>query len=170
MEKLDLFILWFFEKGIRITLIAGGAFLLNLMVQASISKMIKKKIRRGAGIKKRTETLISVLGGTSRFVIIIMAILMVLSELGVNIAALVAGVGVMALAVGMAAREIIADFLAGFFLVIESQYNIGDEVKISGTEGRIKEITLRKTIIEGSDGLVYSIPNGQIKTVAVKKN
>jgi len=119
--------------------------------------------------RKRAETLISIFGGTLKFTISIIALLMILSEFGVNIGPLLAGAGLVGLAVGMASREIVSDFLSGLFIILEDQYHVGDKVKIAGIEGEVKEITLRRTIIKDEGGLVHSIPNGQIKTVA-KKN
>lgn len=161
---------WFFSHGVRIVLILLGSFLLNAALQGLLKKAIKKQIisRLDGGRKKRLETLVSVLGGTTRFVIYIAAILMVLSELGVNIAPILAGLGVAGLAVGMAARDVISDFIAGFFIILESQYELGDRVKIAGIEGEVKEITLRRTIIHDESELSHSIPNSQIKLVSRK--
>lgn len=161
---------WILSKGLRVVGILLGAFVLNFVVRALIIKGFQKRIGNGFNgkKKKRVETLISIFKGTSGFVISILVILIILPEFGVNISALLAGVGVLGLAVGMASREIIADFLSGIFILIEDQFNVGDTVKIMGIEGEIKEITLRKTMILDEAGNMHLIPNGQIKVVAKK--
>lgn len=161
---------WLISHGLKIIFILIGAYLLNRFFQIFLRKIIKKgldKISKEG--KKRAETLISVCGGTLRFIIYIVAILMILPEFGVNIAPILAGLGLVGLAVGMAARDVISDFISGIFIILESQYQIGDEVKIVGIEGKVKEISLRRTVIVDKNNISHSIPNSQIKLVS-KKN
>lgn len=163
---------WFLSHGVKIVLILVVAFLVDQFLKVIIGRAVKKisgnKIEKAG--KKRAETLISVFGGTSKFIIWIIALLMVLPEFGINIGALLAGVSLIGLAVGMASREIISDFISGFFIVLEDQYYVGDKVKIAGVEGIVREITLRKTVLEDEAGLLHLIPNGQIKIIAKRKN
>jgi len=162
---------WFLTHGIKVSLILIAAFLINHFLKVFIKEGINKKIKNKVNGEKskRAETLISVFGGTLNFVIWITAILMILPEFGVNIAPILAGLGLIGLAVGMAARDIISDFISGLFILLEGQYYVGDRVKISGVEGEIKEITLRRTIIRDEAGLVHSFPNSQIKLVSKKE-
>jgi len=161
---------WLLSHGVKIIVILVAAFLANWLLKVFIEKMVKRivgdKIREAG--RKRAETLISIFGGTAKFAIGIIALLMILPEFGINIGALLAGVGLIGLAVGMASREIISDFLAGLFVILEDQYHVGDKVKIAGIEGEVEEITLRRTVIRDATGLIHLIPNGQIKTVAKK--
>lgn len=161
---------WFWSNGAKAAGILVAAFLANWFSQIFIGKAIRSQVesRFDGRRKKRAETLISVFGGTLRFVIYLTAALMILPEFGINITPILAGVGVLGLAVGMAARDVISDFLSGFFIVLEGQYEIGDRVKIAGVEGEIREITLRRTSILDESGLLHSIPNSQIKTVSKK--
>ena len=156
------------NKLVRIITIILVAFLVNKSIQYLIKRTLSKELKLYKSKRKRAETLIVVFGGTTNFLVSIITILLILSELGINITALLAGIGVLSLAIGMASREIIADFIAGVFIIIEEQYNIGDWVKIGAVEGIVKEITLRKTIIEDDNKIMHSIPNGQIKVVAKK--
>jgi len=73
------------------------------------------------------------------------------------------------LAMGMAAKDILADFIAGLFILLEGQYYVGDKIKISGLEGEVKEITLRRTIIRDEAGIIHSFPNSQIKLFSKKE-
>ncbi len=162
---------WLLTRGIKVALILIAVFLVNhflrIFIKEGVNKKIKDKIN-GEKVK-RAETLISVFGGTLSFVIWIIAISMILPEFGINIAPILTGLGLAGLAIGMAARDIISDFISGFFILLEGQYYVGDKVKISGIEGEIKEITLRRTIIMDDAGFFHSFPNSQIKLVSKKE-
>ncbi len=158
--------MFFLTSGVRILLIILGAYVGMYVLRAFTRKIIEKMIASGAKKKERRETLASVFWGTSRFVIITTAFLMILSELGLDIMPLLAGAGLLGLAVSMGSREIVADFLSGFFIISENQFYVGDKVKIGVTEGEVVNMTLRRTIIKDKDGAVHAIPNGQIKIVS----
>lgn len=175
MNSLNIFqniIDWLLSSGVKIILILFGALLVNRSLMIFIEKIVNKQIesRINGGKKKKAETLIGIFGGTLRFIIWIAAVLMILPEFGINVAPILAGLGLVGLAVGMAARDIISDFISGLFILLEGQYNLGDKVKIAGLEGEVKEITLRRTTIKDEAGVLHSIPNGQIKIVAKKEN
>ncbi len=163
---------WLLDHGIKIVIILIFAFFINwfvqLFIRKAIEKIAKEKVKKG--LNKRERTLISLFRGTSKFIIGVSAILMILPEFGINIGMLLAGAGLVGLAIGMASKEIISDFIAGIFILLEDQYQVGDRVKICGIEGQVKEITLRKTIIKDDKGMLHIIPNGQIKIVAKKQN
>lgn len=171
MEKLfQNLIFWLSSHGIKIFFILIGAYLLNRFFQIFVGKIIQKEIVKKITKeeKKRTETLISVFRGTFRFVVYIIAFLMILPEFGINIAPILAGLGLVGLAVGMAAKDLISDFISGIFIILENEYQVGDIVKIAGVEGKVKEITLRKTVIVDKEGFSHSIPNSQIKLISKK--
>lgn len=164
---------WFLVRGSKIVLILISAFFINRFLQlflkkglerGIIEKGIKNKLDKTK--KQRIETLISVFGGTARFVIWVVAILMILPELGINVAPILAGMGLTGLAIGMAAKDMISDFISGIFIILEDQYRVGDKIKIAGIEGEVVEITLRKTVIKDKDNFLHLIPNSQIKTVS----
>jgi small conductance mechanosensitive channel len=162
---------WLVSSGVKIVFILIAALIIHWFFKAFIGKIVKRVTgeKRGEAENKRAKTLISVFQGTANFIIGIVAILMILPEFGVNIGALLTGVGLLGLAVGMASKEIISDFLSGFFILLENQFQVGDKVKIAGIEGEVKEITLRRTIIKDEKGLLHAIPNSQIKVVAKKE-
>lgn len=162
---------WFLAHGIKIIIILIAANLINRFLRTIIKKAVESQIKNKISEqekRRRIETLIAVFEGTLKFIIWIVALLMILPELGLEIAPLLAGIGVAGLAVGMAAKDIISDFIAGLFIIIEDQYHIGDKVKISNIEGIVEEITLRRTIIKSKDGLVHSIPNSKITVISKK--
>lgn len=163
---------WLLTHGLRILSIVIGAALLDWFLAIFIGKAVRNKIKGRVSEKreKRIETLISVFSGTSKFTIWLIALLMVLPEFGINIAPILTGVGILGLAVGMAARGIVSDFISGVFIILEDQYHIGDEVKIAGLEGRVKELNLRRTVLEDKEGILHLIPNSQVKVVSKRKS
>lgn len=161
---------WFLSNGIKIIAILIVAFFLNRLGRIFTEKIVRGAIKDAdeESEKKRENTLIQIFGSTISLTIWLMAVLTILPEFGVNIAPILAGAGLLGLAVGMGARDIIGDFLSGIFIILEDRYRVGDSVKIAGIEGIIKDINLRRTILKDSEGIEYSIPNGQIKIIGNK--
>ena len=158
------------EKGIRIGLILLVALALQVVIKIfakRLRKIIKKSALETAAQKRqRLKTLTSLLTSTSSLVINSTALLLILSELGINIAPLLTGVGILGLAVGFGARSLVADFIAGFFILLENQFNIGDEVNLgSNWQGKVLKISLRITTLKDKEGKIYIIPNSAIKAV-----
>ncbi len=143
------------------------AILVYFFISSVLRKMIGSLIKQ-AKRNKRIITLEKAFFGTARFTIIIIVFLMIISELGFNIGPLLAGAGLLGLAVSMGSKEIVGDFLSGIFILLDDLYRVGDEVKISGTEGKVVSIDLRKTVIQDDKGIIHIIPNGKIKEVAKK--
>lgn len=155
------------EKLLRLAFILMGAYLakriLAKVLARSLDKInhgISKKVR-----KERIKTLGSVLSNLTSFVIWGAALLIILSELGINIAPLVAGVGILGLGVGFASQALVRDYISGFFILFENQFNIGDLVEVAGKKGTVEELSLRTTILRDGEGKIHIIPNSQISTV-----
>ena len=89
----------------------------------------------------------------------------ILPELGVNIGALLAGAGLVGLAVGFGAQSLVKDVIAGMFILVENQYGKGDVVNLAGVGGVVEDVNLRRTVLRDLEGAVHTIPNGEI-TVA----
>jgi len=161
---------WLGVHGVRIIFIIIGAYLIDHFLQIFVKKIIQGRLvgKVDTDRKKRIETLTSVFSGTLKFIIYIIAILMILPEFGINITPILSGLGLAGLAVSMAARDLISDFISGIFIVLEDQYQLGDEVIIAGIKGKVKEMTLRRTIIVDENNICHSIPNSQIKLVSKK--
>jgi small conductance mechanosensitive channel len=117
-------------------------------------------------IKQRSDTLSSVLIKASLGIIAILALVTILPEFGINITAMLAGIGIIGIAIGFGAQSLIGDYLNGIFILLEDQYDVGDVVRVAGIAGLVEEIGLRRTVLRDLDGLVHSIPNGEIKAAS----
>jgi small conductance mechanosensitive channel len=91
---------------------------------------------------------------------------MLLSELGINIAPVLAGVGIIGIAIGFGAQSLVKDIIAGLFILVENQYRKGDVVKIADVSGLVEDISLRRTVLRDMDGVVHVVPNGEIRVAS----
>ena len=117
-------------------------------------------------VEKRANTLIRILRNTLSIVLGLIALLIILDQIGINITAALAGLGIIGVAVGFGAQTLIKDIISGFFILLENQYNVGDVIRVGNIAGGVEEITLRRTILRDLDGARHSIPNGEIRTVS----
>ena len=113
-------------------------------------------------VEKRVDTLTHVVNRSLATVAFVIGLLTVLPELGVNTSALLAGAGLLGLAIGIGAQSLVRDILSGPFILIENQYGKGDVVKAAGVGGLVEDVNLRRTLLRDLDGAVHSVPNGQI--------
>ncbi len=95
--------------------------------------------------------------------IAVVAALVVLGEAGLPLAPLIAGAGIAGIALGFGAQTLFRDLLAGLFVVLERQYGVGDAVRLAGIGGVVEDINLRRTVLRDIDGIVHSIPNGEVR-------
>ncbi len=162
---------WLLLHGTRILIIlavgVGLWFALKKLLPPLMRRtMVKTKRETKEGIKKRTDTLLSVFMGVGRIFIVVVVVLMVLSELGISIGPVLAGFGVVGIAVGFGAQYLIRDLLAGIFLLWENQYRVGDWVMVADISGLVEEVHLRKTVLRDFDGTVHHVPNGEIRVAS----
>jgi len=160
---------WFRSTGIRVIVIVAIAVAVYLICRPIIRSVIKRIVsHRMAGedeteIQQRTDTLSSILVKIAGILILIIAVITILPEFGVNITTLIAFIGVGGLAIAFAAQSLIKDFISGFFILLEDQYGIGDVVSIAGIAGVVEDITLRRTVLRDLDANVHSVPNGKVE-------
>ena len=160
---------WFMSTGIRVIVIIAIAVAVYLICRPIIRSIIKRAVsHRMAGedetdIQQRTDTLSSILVKIAGIIILIIAVITILPEFGVNITTLIAAVGIGGLAIAFAAQNLIRDFISGFFILLEDQYSIGDVVSIAGIAGVVEDITLRRTVLRDLDANVHSVPNGKVE-------
>ena len=163
---------WLKDSGVSILIIIVIAAAVYFVLRRLIPPLIKKTMaQRMKGeleeeIKKRCDTLSSVLVKTSLIIIVIFALFTILPEFGINITAMLAGLGVIGIAVGFGAQSLIRDYLSGLFIILEDPYDVGDVIRVADIAGLVEEISLRRTILRDLDGIVHSVPNGEIKTAS----
>ena len=161
-------------NGLRILVILAIAFVLTRLggrlLRSLRDHIVKMMIKTGDGsdyeIEKRVKTISSVVKKALILLIWVVAGLMILNELKFNIYPLVAGAGVIGVAVGFGAQNIIRDVLSGLFLLMENQLRVYDVAIINGKGGLVEEINLRTTVLRDEDGTVHIIPNGAIQGIS----
>lgn len=114
---------------------------------------------------QKGQTLVPLLESVSQYVIYFGSVLMMLRVLGIDTTPILAGAGVIGLAIGLGAQNFVADVVAGFFILFENQFLVGDMVQIGDAMGKVEVISIRTTQIRDESGKLVIIPNGQIKTV-----
>lgn len=119
-------------------------------------------------IEKRSTTLVNVALRTVEVAIMGVVAFMLLAEVGVNIAPLLAGAGVLGIAIGFGAQSFVKDILAGIIILVENHYTEGDIVEIAGVGGSVQEVNLRRTVLRDLDGTVHFISNGEITRASNK--
>ena len=115
---------------------------------------------------QQIQTISTVLDSVATFAIIFTAMLMVLSILEMHIEPLLASAGIAGLAIGFGAQTLVKDFINGFFVLLEDQYNIGETIRIAGVKGVVEDMTLRRTVLRDDDGTIHIVPNSQIQIVS----
>lgn len=162
---------WLLSHGIRIVLIAVIAYVLKRIIHGVIVRAVRIAVRSEdyqskEAEEKRENTLISLFTVTLQTLIVLIAGMMILEELGVQIGPMLAAAGIVGLAFGFGGQYLIRDIITGLFVIMENQYRIGDVVNINGIGGSVENITLRKTTLRDLNGTVHHIPHGEIKTVS----
>lgn len=151
-------------KGLRVFAIVGvGTFIgefLNTVLQRSIEKAAKSDEK-----KSRAKTLLPLIRNTLGIVIGLLVVLSVLAELGVNIGPLLAGAGVLGLAVGFGAQTLVKDIITGLFIVLEGIIRIDDVVEVAGRAGAVERITIRTIVLRDLAGDQHTIPWSSVDTV-----
>ena len=161
---------WGFRSGLRVLLIAALAYALIRAVTLLVARF-EHEINRGTGLDaleraKRARTLGSLIRNVATVVLAGVAALMILRELGADIAPVLAGAGIVGLAVGFGAQTLVRDVISGFFLILEDQVRVGDVAAINGQGGLVEAINLRTIVLRDFDGTVHTFPNGAITTLA----
>ena len=123
--------------------------------------------RRASGPDElpRIATVGRVLRYTATVIVVLVAGMLILGELGISIAPILAAAGVAGVAIGFGAQSLIKDYFSGFFILIEDQIREGDVVEVAGRSGEVEEVTLRYVRLRDAEGIVTFVPNGEIKLV-----
>jgi len=134
-------------------------------VTGSVASLQEKRLPSGMRAQQ-VRTLAGVITSVGVFGIIFVAVLEVLSLLGLNLGPLLASAGIAGLAIGFGAQTLVKDVINGFFILLEDQFNIGDTVRIAGVKGTVESMSLRRTVLRDDDGTVHMVPNSDIQIVS----
>ncbi|MGE5454946.1 MAG: mechanosensitive ion channel family protein [Methylocystaceae bacterium] len=149
--------------GVKIIVILLAAYIVIKIIDHWVGSWAARiNAREG---NQRVLTLGRVLQSLVTYITYFIAIVMVLQELNVNTASVLASAGIVGVAVGFGAQSLVKDVISGFFILLENQYAVGDSITIGSDEGTVEDINLRCTRIKGASGEIYIIPNGQINRV-----
>jgi small-conductance mechanosensitive channel len=161
------------DHAIRIIAILVAAYVAAKIVNKSIPTIrvqiierMKKFGRADIEMEKRAATLSGILRKAVVISIWLLAIVMALKESGFDIGPLLAGAGVLGLAVGFGAQHLVRDLFAGLFILLENQIRVNDVAVINGTGGLVEQINLRTIVLRSLDGTVHIFPNGTINTLS----
>jgi small conductance mechanosensitive channel len=152
----------------KIVLVVLVAFLVTRLIRAIARKSAELHIRSlPPGVRvQQVRTVASVLTGISVFVVFFVAVLEVLFLVGLNLGPMLASAGIAGLAIGFGAQTLVHDFINGFFILFENQYDIGDNVRIAGVKGIVERMSLRQTVLRDEDGTVHMVPNSAVQIVS----
>jgi moderate conductance mechanosensitive channel len=167
---IDYLVSWLSTHGIRVLMI-----LLGMWVLIIIAKTIGKRIivitsdddpTTDNERERRAKTLVQIFNLFVRTVVVVFGCISILKELGFDIGPVLAGAGIIGLAVGFGSQSLVKDIVSGFFLIMENQIRVGDAVKIGDISGVVERITLRIVVLRDIEGVMHVIPNGEIKTLS----
>jgi small-conductance mechanosensitive channel len=152
----------------KLVLVLLGAFVLVRVLRVVTGKIADLREPRFAqGLRaQQVRTLAGVINSVGVFVILFVAGLQALSLLGLNLGPLLASAGIAGLAIGFGAQTLVKDWINGFFILFEDQFNIGDTIRTAGVKGVVEEMTLRRTVLRDDDGTLHMVPNSQMTIVS----
>lgn len=147
-----------------------GTFVIRRLLRTARLSALTVMMRNAGGsrveLEKRAETVIGTMRKAIVTVVWSIAVVMSLREIGFDITPILAGAGVVGLAVGFGAQNLVRDVISGFFMLIENQIRVNDVAVVNGTGGLVEEINLRTTVLRSADGVVHVFPNGTITTLS----
>ncbi len=163
------FLEWIIINGIRIALVIVLSYVVIRFARIVSGRILNKIIEKeglGDEQKKRIDTLTRIVINTLSIVIIVMAVMIILGQIGIKVGPILAGAGVLGLAIGFGAQSLVKDVITGFFILLDNRINIGDVIQAAGVAGLVESINLRITTLRDLEGKVHFIPNGEISVVS----
>ena len=161
---------------IRIGYVLLIAVVLRLIAHRAIGRITSRATRNGGDASDRTRTLLfrerrqqraaalgAILSNAASLTIFGIAAVIIIGDMGLNLAPVLASAGVLGVAIGFGAQNLVQDFLAGIFMLLEDQYGVGDVVSVGHTTGTVEGVSLRITRLRDVNGVVWHIRNGTIK-------
>jgi len=141
----------------------------QLFIRGIVKTLMNREATEGTSqelsaveLKKRVDTIDNLGANVLRFFIVVIAGLMILRTFDLDIGPAIAGLGIVGVAVGFGAQSLVKDYLTGALILIENQFSKGDVVRIAGVSGTVEDFSLRRTTLRDLDGVVHTVPNGEI--------
>ncbi|MDH3201510.1 MAG: mechanosensitive ion channel [Myxococcales bacterium] len=160
---------WMIQRGPRILLVIAMIALLLVLLQVSARGIARVFIRRRRGARTvgtgRADTLAYSFRSVARVLIVLIGVLLVLQEGGLDIRTVLGGAAIFGVAIAFGAQDLMRDYFSGFLILLEDQYQLGDLVTIEGITGTVESVNMRVTVLRDLGGRVHFIPNGNIKSV-----
>jgi small conductance mechanosensitive channel len=165
------------DSGLQVAVIVIVAFVVlrfaRLVIHGIFKALLDREATEGTAqelsaieVRKRMDTLDQLGGNVIRFFVVVIAGLMILRSFGLDIGPAVAGLGVVGVAVGFGAQSLVRDYLNGALVLLENQFSKGDVVSVAGVTGTVEDFSLRRTTLRDLDGVVHTVPNGEIKVAS----
>lgn len=159
--------------AVPILIIVAFAWIFLILAQRFLDGLVRRLIDREAAegtarglsiaeVQRRIDTVSSLLVSLLRVLVVTIAVIMVLGKFNVDVGPAVAGLGIVGIAVGFGAQSLVKDYFNGVLILVENQFVKGDVVKVAGVSGVVEDFTLRRTTLRDGDGVVHSVPNGEI--------
>lgn len=161
---------WAASGGLRLLLTAGVAFLLVRVIHV-MARRFEQDVSAGSGLEvleraKRARTLGGLIQNVLTTLVVVVASLMILREIGLDITPILTGAGILGLAVGFGAQALVKDIISGFFLILENEVRVGDVVSVGSHAGVVEEMSLRTMVLRDLEGTVHIVPNGSIEVLS----
>ncbi|HAE87555.1 TPA: mechanosensitive ion channel protein MscS [Candidatus Marinimicrobia bacterium] len=164
-------------EAVKIVLILVVAWIVIKIIKRSLKsvekRMVQNRVMEGGtptDTSKRVQTLMNLTSQGVTILLWAMVILMVLTQIGVEIGPLLAGAGIFGLAIGFGAQNLVKDVISGFFMILEDQIRVGDVAILNGTGGLVEKMNFRVTVLRDLSGTVHVFPNGSITTLSNRTN
>lgn len=161
------------QTGLRILLVLLAGYVGVRFLHTAVRRLEEVLIRTGertelvpGATRKRVTTLTGLLLTLSLVVVWVIVGIICLDQLGLDVTPILAGAGIVGLAVGFGAQNLVRDVISGFFMVLENQVRVGDVAIVNGTGGLVEAITFRTIVLRDLAGVVHVVPNGAITTLA----
>jgi len=157
---------WLQQKGVYILLVILGVVVIRIIARIVINRAVKKAVKLDKTItgyeeEEREKTVSTIIISSFTVTLWLIAALLILTRLGLELGPLLAGASALGFLIGFGAQDLVKDALAGFYIILENQYNVGDVVEIGGVSGTVQKITVRSTVLRDLDGFVHHVANGK---------
>lgn len=154
-----------------ILLVAAVVMRLANLLLKRLRPVVLGRLKRGGAVEdgeldKRLDTLFGILKSVIKVILWLILVMLILRQLGIDVAPIIAGAGILGLAVGFGAQELVRDFISGFFLLLENQVRAGDVAVVNGTGGLVESVGLRTIVLRDLSGTVHVIQNGKINSMS----